>query len=142
MTDNTSSVDHCRNGPDRLCRRPTSSVPIRGALLGVPSVAGLSVQVLDASYETLSGMHLPPAPGSSLLNERLDKSLAGVSRQIFVINSTRYATDAFYPGPLAEIGGSGMMCDQAVVQVQFYPIQYNLVTSEVHFYRRLRVKSQ
>ncbi len=51
-----------------------------------------------------------------------------------------YVRDALYPGRLGEIGYSGYMRDQAVVQVLVYPLQVNPVTGEARFYRHLRVR--
>jgi hypothetical protein len=112
-------------------------VPTRGTLLGLPSSEGVSIQVVDASYETLSGYRLYPAPRLELLGDNADDLLAEGVQQTFALNQELYATDAFYPGMPVEIGHTGYLRDQAVAQVQFYPVQYNPVTGEVRFYRRI-----
>jgi hypothetical protein len=112
-------------------------VPTRGTLLGLPSTEGVSVQVLDASYETLSGYRLYPAPGLEIIGDNADDLLAGDVQQIFALNQDLYATDAFYPGTPVKIGHTGYIRDQAVAQVQFYPVQYNPVSGEVRLYRRI-----
>jgi len=48
-----------------------------------------------------------------------------------------YAADAYYPGKAVEISCAGYIRDQAVAQVQFYPVQYNPVTGELRLYRRI-----
>jgi hypothetical protein len=112
-------------------------VPTRGTMLGLPSSEGVSVQVVDASHETLSGYRLYPAPRLELPGDNADDLLAEEVQQIFALNQELYATDAFYPSTPVEIGHTGYLRDQAVAQVQFYPVQYNPVTGEVRFYRHI-----
>ncbi len=112
-------------------------VPARGALLGLPTTEGVSVQVLEADYELLSGYHLYPAPGLQVTGDDLTDPLVGGVQPTFTLNRDRYAADAFYPGRPVEIGHTGYMRGQAVAQVQFYPVQYNPVAGEVRLYRRI-----
>jgi hypothetical protein len=111
-------------------------VPARGTLLGLPATEGVSVQVLEASYQVLRGYRLPPAPALRVLGDDVDAPLA----EILTLDQDRYATDAFYPGRPVEIGHTGYLRDQAVAQVQFYPVQYNPVTGEVRLYRHIRAR--
>ena len=115
-------------------------VPTRGALLGLPTIQGVSVQVLEADYELLSGYHLYPAPGLRVTEGSEDAPLAWSAEPIFTLDQDLYATDAFYPGPLAELGATGYLRDQAVGQVRFYPAQFNPATGEVRLYRRILVR--
>ena len=39
-----------------------------------------------------------------------------------------------------EIGQTGYIRDQAVAQVQFYPVQYNSISGELRLYRRIRAR--
>jgi hypothetical protein len=112
-------------------------VPTRGTLLGLPSTDGVSVEVVDADYETLNGYRLHPAPRLEMPGDNLDDPLAGEIQPIFALNQELYATDAFYPGAPVEIGHTGYIRDQAVAQVGFYPVQYNPVAGEVRLYRRI-----
>ncbi|TEU18838.1 MAG: hypothetical protein E3J21_05100, partial [Anaerolineales bacterium] len=112
-------------------------VPTRGAMLGLPSVTGVSVQVLEAYYDTFGGYRLYPGPKFEMTADNLDNLLAEAVQQTFALNQELYATDAFYPGQLAEIGHTGYMRDQAVAQVQLYPVQYNPASGELRLYRRI-----
>jgi hypothetical protein len=125
-------------------------VPTRGALLGLASPERVSVQVLDASFETLNGYRLHPAPDLQVTVGELDNPLGGHPlgghplgghvQQQFAPDRDIYATDAFYPGQIVALGSTGYLRDQAVAQVQFYPVQYNPVTGEVRLYRRIRAR--
>jgi hypothetical protein len=112
-------------------------VPTRGTLLGLPAAEGVSVHVIDANYETLRGYHLYPAPAVQMTKDNLDDLMAEDVPQTFALDQDLYAADAFYPGKPVEIGHTGTMRDQAIAQVQFYPVQYNPVTAEVRLYRRI-----
>jgi len=112
-------------------------VPTRGALLGLPTTEGVSVQVLETHYETLSRYRLFPAPGLKVIGEGQDTPLAGSVAQFFTLDQALYATNAFYPGSPAELDYTGYLREQAVAQVRFYPLQYNPVTGELRLYRRI-----
>jgi hypothetical protein len=115
-------------------------VPTRGALLGLPHLTDVSVQILEADYETLRGYRLPPGPGMEIATDSLDALSSGDFQLTFTPNQELYATDAFYPGHPVKLGETGYLRDQAVAQVQFYPVQYNPVTGEVRLYRRIRAR--
>ncbi len=115
-------------------------VPTCGALVGLPSTEGVSIQILDVDDETLHGLHVLPAPRIEIAADNLEGLTAADVRHTFVQDQDLYATDAFYPGRPVEIGHVGYLRDQAVAQVQFYPVQYNPVTGEVRLYRRLLVR--
>src|SRR3990167_7395252 len=114
-------------------RQGEPQVPTQGTLVGIPCTEGVSVEILDAGYETLKGYRLFPAPGLKVMGD----ILAEGAEEAFVINQKVYATDAYYPGKTVEISCTGYMRDQAVAQVQFYPVQYNPVTGELRLYRRI-----
>ena len=110
-------------------------VPVKGALLAAPD-GSARVEVLESDYETLWGYNLYPSPALAIKEEG-DMRYAEPE---FALNAAVYATDAFYPGRLAEIGFSGYMRDQAVVQLRIYPVQYNQVTGEARLYHHIRLK--
>lgn len=123
---------------EQSARPGEPQIPLRGAMIGLPSPEGVSVQVLDASYETMNGYRLYPAPALKVAGDNW-ANMHGI-KQTFGLNDKIYATNAFYPGSSAEIGYTGYMRDQPVAQVQFYPVQYNPVTGEVRLYRRILAK--
>ena len=115
-------------------------VPVYGTLVGVSSASGVSVQVLDADFETLRGYCLYPAPALVVTADSLDNPLAEIAQPSFALDQDIYAADAFYPGAPVKIGYTGYLRDQPVAQVQFYPAQYNPVAGEIHLYRRILVR--
>ncbi|MFQ5576316.1 MAG: C25 family cysteine peptidase [Anaerolineae bacterium] len=115
-------------------------VPVRGVALGIPSAKGVAVEVLEAESQILPGYRLPPAPGWQASTAAADGPVIGEMAHTAAPSPARYAADAFFPPTPVEIGGAGLMRGQAVAQVQFYPVQYNPLTGDVRFFRRLRVK--
>jgi hypothetical protein len=112
-------------------------VPVKGVLLEVPEKRDLRVKVLDSEEETYVGYTFYPSPdyqaqgggkGSRYLAEQ------------FIRNGDAYSADRQYPGPLAEVGYSGYLRDQRVVQLRFYPIQFNPVTGKVKLHKKIRVR--
>ncbi|MFP4436010.1 MAG: C25 family cysteine peptidase [Chloroflexaceae bacterium] len=102
-------------------------VPTRGTLVGLAVAEGVRLELLDSRSEILRGYRLAPAPALT----------AGSDAPQRVPTAT---TDAFYPEIPVELGEVGYMRDQAVAQVQFYPVQYNPVTGQVRQYRHIRVR--
>jgi hypothetical protein len=115
-------------------------VPTHGTLLGLPHLTGVSVQILEANYETLRAYHLPPGPSTEIAIDSLDVLPGGDFQLDFTPKRELYATDAFYPGHPVKLGETGYLRDQAVAQVQFYPVQYNPVTGELRLYRHIRAR--
>lgn len=112
-------------------------LPILGALLGVPTTNGLTLSVLEAERDTLSGFRLPPAPGLDVKGNNL---ITSDIQTIYAPNQAIYSKNAFYPANPAKIGFTGFMRDQPLAQIQFSPIQYNPLSGQIRYYRRLVVR--
>ena len=115
-------------------------VPILGAMLGVPSTSNLSVRIIDANYDTRTSSRPYPSPQFSLAGDSMNAFGDGAVQELFALDESIYARDAFYPGGAVSIGTTGLMRDQPVVQVQFFPVQFNPVAGEVRLYRRIQAE--
>jgi uncharacterized repeat protein (TIGR01451 family) len=51
-----------------------------------------------------------------------------------------YSRNAFFPSPVAELGGSGYLRDQRYVQVLVHPLQINPATGELRYHQRLTLE--
>lgn len=111
-------------------------VPMKGVLLGVPTDSAIEISILDTEYTTLSGYNLYPVPDQEAKESGKIKYVA----EIFTKDEAAYNSDAFYPDNLAELGFTGYKRDQKVVQIKLYPIQFNPVTRELKFYKKIRVR--
>ena len=58
----------------------------------------------------------------------------------FVIDFQAYATDAFYPQALAQLGDLFAFRDQNKQQLLFYPFAFNPVSGELNHYKRIQVR--
>jgi hypothetical protein len=112
-------------------------VPIKGVLIGVPERRAFGVDLLEAEDETFSGYYLYPAPlyqaqGVGVRSRYLAEQ--------FTVDEDAYSADGFYPDSPVELGYSGYLRDQKVVQLKFHPIQFNPATGELKLYKRIRVR--
>lgn len=144
----TEVVEYAGQAYDRLVIPDTvqtttpgePQVPTYGTLVGLPSTRNITIQLLEAEDQIYQGYRLAPAPQRVITGDALDSLSAADIQETLVRNQERFTAAAFYPPAPVELGDSGYMRDQAVTQVRFYPVQYNPVTGEVRFYRRLRVR--
>ena len=63
-------------------RQGEPQVPTQGTLVGIPCTEGVSVEILDAGYETLKGYRLLPVPGLKVMGVILTEG----AEETFVIN--------------------------------------------------------
>jgi hypothetical protein len=111
--------------------------PLKGVLLEVPEKKNFSLEVLESEEETYSGYTLYPVP------QYLSQGGKGGSRYLaerFTVDEEAYSANRFYPGSAAELGYSGYLRDQRVVQLKFSPIQFNPSTGTVKLQKRIRVR--
>jgi hypothetical protein len=111
--------------------------PLAGAMVGIPSSEGVSIQMLDAEYETLSALRLAPAPRYLAPVLALADLSTGALQPSYAPDPAIYGQDAWYPQTPVELGMTGALRDQPVAQLQFYPVQYNPTAEEARIYRRI-----
>ncbi len=114
--------------------------PTRGIILGIPTIENVTLDIVTADYDTLSDYRLSPAP----LPVASDNVSALFANEAVLENPVEdadsYKTDVYYPTISAELGQVGYIRDQAVAQIQFYPVQFNPIRNEVRLYRRIVVR--
>lgn len=104
-------------------------VPVHAALLGLPAIDGLHLEIVQADFEVLHGYRLAPVP---LLVSTL-QDMPGAE-------TAQYANNALYPAAPVALDGGGILRGQPVARVRFYPVLHNPVTHTSRVYRRLRVR--
>jgi gingipain R len=109
-------------------------VPVRGTLIGLPATGGMTLEILNVSSQIFKGYYVYPVP-RSIVDPK-----SGLIQQEFAIDPEAYATDSFFPEAIVKEGFSGYMRDQRVVQLLFYPIQFNPISNEMKVYQTIRVK--
>jgi hypothetical protein len=106
-------------------------IPVLTTLLAIPDQAGIRITVTHSGYDVLTDFDLAPVP--------LAQPESDPTPRPFYIDEAAYATDAFYPGELAEASEPAIMRDVRFVQVALYPVQYNPARRELRIYRDLSV---
>lgn len=141
----TETLQHEGKTYQRICIQDTiqsampgePQLPQCGTMVGLPVIHGVSLDILDAQYETLQGYNIYPAPKSGIEGENQDTFPSGSIKQTFFENQHIYTSNAFFPDTPVKMGNKGYLRDQPVAQVHFTPVQFNPVTGEVRIYRKI-----
>ena len=126
---NLPETEHLFTG--ELADNGRPSIPIVSTFLAIPDQAGIQVSVDYSDYDILEDIDLLPVQPST--------PESGPGDLPFTIDEQIYATDAFYPGELAEAGDPVILRDIRMVQISMYPVQYNPVRKQLKIYRDLSV---
>lgn len=93
-----------------------SGIPCMGALLAIPPLSGVDVEILQSEYST-------------------------VSRYKFLTGSDEATRkDYFYPKKVVKVGRPAIFRDYRVVPVNFYPVSYDSSQKVFSIYREVKVK--
>ena len=111
-------------------------LPLKGILVDIPEGRSASLTVLRTVTQLHDGYRVYPVP-QRFADEQPDA--AGVGER-FVQDQTAYSLDGFYPGQVAQTGGSYLMRGRQKQQVLFYPLSFNPVTGQVRLHSRIRVR--
>ena len=112
-------------------------LPVQTAMIGVPSDASFSVQIVESSdFSTYTLKHT--------LADKRDIFGKNISEgSVFKHKSdSDYATNRFYPDNLVKIGTVGQIRENRVLPIQLNPVQYNPVSRMVKLYHKLVVEVQ
>ncbi|HUU96362.1 MAG TPA: C25 family cysteine peptidase [Phycisphaerae bacterium] len=94
--------------------------------------AQVAVSVLDSAYYELADIDVMPSKGC--ISRQVDPD------SVPYTFGEAYETDAFYPGPLAELGEPYILRDFRGVVLQANPFQYNPVTRTLRVYTEMTVE--
>ena len=109
------------------------ALPMHTSLLTVPFCEGMSVEVTNAVYDTLSlpaGRVMPLQPSRRKSDLREEKLL---------VNESVYAADAFFSRPLASVKPLGIGRDRRYAVLTWSPVSVNPVTGTLVVCRRADV---
>jgi hypothetical protein len=114
-------------------------LPFKGTMLGIPPAAEFSLRVLDVDGDIVAERYdIYPVP-APVFEHDLEGNPTYMTLE-FARDETLYTSNTFYPANVAEIGSSGFIRDQRVLELRLYPFQYNPVTEELRHFRRMRVE--
>ena len=101
-------------------------LPIYAHMVGIPDQAGIRLDILTYSYETIEGYDVMPVQTPTI--EGSDEILP------FIKDYDFYNKNEFYPAQIAELGEPVICRDLRMMQVILNPVQYNPVTKELRVY--------
>ena len=110
-------------------------LPLNAVLLQVPKDGAIEVQVLEDVYETMQNCQIYPVP-------RLGLSEEGKTITEFVKDADVYSSSIFYPGEPAAISSRHVLRGTSAARLEIYPFQWNAVTKELRYYKRIRLRVQ
>ncbi len=100
-------------------------IPITGRLFRLPPTGGVTVEVIEAEYETLSGIEY-----AAYFNDSNPQALAQVEEP----------RDEWYPEQIATVDAPGICHDFRVSKLVVSPIQVNTAREEVRVYSNIQVR--
>ena len=112
-------------------------LPVKGVLVAVPPEAEAYLAVLESEEVMLDGYHISPVPQPIIEPMEDDPQIVPYE---YLEDADIYFPNRFYPDKLAEMGFSGMLRDQHVVGVRFFPLRYNPLTKQLRFHRKITVQ--
>ena len=114
-------------------------LPMQTALIGVPSDASFTVQIIDSTeYTTVQLKHKLKTTNFHINADKINPDK--ISR---IGNSENTAiTDRFLPYKFAQIGKAGWIRENRVLPLTIYPVQYNPASRVVKLYHRLVIQVQ
>lgn len=101
-------------------------LPIYAHMVGIPDQAGVRVDIISSSYETIDGYDVMPVQTPTI--EGSDEILP------FVKDNDFYNRNEFYPAEVVELGEPVICRDLRMIQIIINPVQYNPVTKELRVY--------
>lgn len=100
-------------------------LPMSNSLLTVPFCEGMTVEVTNAVFDTLS------LPTGRVMPLQPSRSKSDMSEPRMIVNEEVYATDAFFSRPLASVQALGIGRDRNYALLTWSPVSVNPVSGEM-----------
>lgn len=113
----------------------TPQLPATGTLVGLPDGMHMVATVVDAEYQEVRDIRIPPIPSLRIPAD----PAAGVAAEHGYAESASYRANRLLPGPLTSVGFTGALRGLPVAQLLFHPVQFNPATGTARVYHRIRV---
>ncbi|BAP55346.1 hypothetical protein THII_1049 [Thioploca ingrica] len=110
-------------------------IPMVGTLIQIPNTGEISAHILAAEYETISATELCPTP-TPLVSTR------GEVTYSLTKNKIAYQSNHFWPTTELEIGTRQVLRGVPVSRISIFPFQWNPVTQELRYLKKLSLQVQ
>lgn len=125
-----SAVSLRREAPMLIFGQPELPTVVRSLMVPTTGSFAVGIDPANSSYYEIENVSIAPSKG--LLYRTEDPETVP-----YVFDEALYATDAYYPGPLAELSAPYILRDTRGVSVKLYPFQYNPVQRTLRVYTTL-----
>ncbi|MBN1351820.1 T9SS type A sorting domain-containing protein [candidate division KSB1 bacterium] len=112
-------------------------LPATGAVLGIPSDATCSLQIMEIRQQSIANRRIFPQP---ILQFKFDENGLEIVNERFYQDMTVYQRDAFFPAEWVEIADDVQLRQQRVVRLKINPIRINPVARQVVQVAYLKIK--
>ncbi|MFQ5651399.1 MAG: C25 family cysteine peptidase [bacterium] len=108
-------------------------LPESAVLVVLPQGVSVTASVLTREFEDIPDVNVLPAPVFA------DDGPAPDAPALYLENERVYASRAFWPTHLVEVGETGVLRGQRVARIIIRPVQYNPGLQTLRVFRKLRV---
>lgn len=115
-------------------------LPVKGAMVGVPAQGKVTLTVMEVEAITAPGTYTICPVGHPIVEANPFNEPLSYQGEARVRDAAAYSMPGLSPAEPAVLLSTGFVRSQRVAQVQFRPFQYNPVTGELRFARRIRVQ--
>lgn len=116
----------------RLNKKGAPDVPFLSYTFQLPQNTICNPQIVESDFITYNNIEMSPAKGKILRSEN--------PKDVPFTYGNEYTKDAFFPQQLFHANQKFVLRDLTGQTIHFFPIQYNPVSKEVRYYKRLLVK--
>ncbi|MFH1612354.1 MAG: C25 family cysteine peptidase [bacterium] len=112
-------------------------LPYIETILGVPEDTEVEIEIINNNSKKLCNYNFYPSP-----HKIEAKTITGLNyiKEEFFKNESFYQQNKFYPEKIVEISKSFYLRDQKVVNIKFYPVQYNGAIKEVNLFEKIQAR--
>ncbi len=115
-------------------------LPVKGAMAGIPAQGEVTLTVVEVETITAPETYAICPVGRPIVEMSPSDEPLRYQGEERVRDAALYATAGFTPTEPAVLLSTGFIRSQRVAQLQFRPFQYDPVTGELRFARRIRVQ--
>lgn len=114
-------------------------LPVKGALIGIPADAALSIEIVEMNTATAPGRFSLCPAGQPVLSEEPDGSARSMG-ELFVKNEQVYQADGFIPDTAYQISPAGKIRSQHIAHLLVQPFRYNPASGELQYVTKMRIR--
>jgi hypothetical protein len=109
-------------------------LPLKIVILGIPLDGSVKVNILNSSYNDISGLNIPPVPVFQGDGDELNFHL------VYNKDENIYSRSDFFPSEIVSIEDPIFIRNQRVVRLKISPIQFNPITLTIRYYASITLK--